>query len=135
MFAKAPMATCIISQICFDPDVIAAWIAEVRARGTALPIWIGLPGNVEYAKLMRISMKIGLGESTRFLRLHRNWMSRLLTRQFKPDPLMRGLAPTLADPAANVAGSTSTRSTRSPDRALAARGARARRRGGQGAIA
>ena len=31
-------------------------------------------------------------------------MSRLVTRQFKPDPLIRGLAPTLADPASNVAG-------------------------------
>ena len=104
MFAKAPMATCIISQICFDPAVIAAWIAEVRRRGTALPIWIGLPGSVDYAKLVRVSMKIGLGESARFLRLHSNWISRLMTRQFKPDPLLRGLAPTLADPAANAAG-------------------------------
>ena len=104
MFAKAPMATCIISQICFDADVIAAWIAEVRRRGTALPIWIGMPGSVEYAKLLRISMKIGLGESARFMRLHGNWLRRLLTRQFKPDPLMRALMPTLADPAANVVG-------------------------------
>jgi methylenetetrahydrofolate reductase (NADH) len=104
MFAKAPMATCIISQICFDPATITGWIAAVRARGTALPIWIGLPGSVEYAKLLRISMKIGLGESARFLRLHRSWMSRLVTRQFRPDPLLRGLAQTLADPAANVGG-------------------------------
>src|SRR5215207_1248868 len=104
MFAKAPMATCIISQICFDADVIARWIAEVRRRGTALPIWIGLPGSVDYAKLVRVSMKIGLGESARFLRHHSNWTSRLLTRQFKPEPLLRGLAPTLADPAANAAG-------------------------------
>jgi methylenetetrahydrofolate reductase (NADPH) len=104
MFAKAPMATCIISQICFDASVIAGWIAEVRRRGTGLPIWIGLPGSVDYTKLMRISMKIGLGESARFLRHHRNWMSRLVTRQFKPDPLLRGLAGTAADPAANVAG-------------------------------
>ena len=104
MFAKAPMATCIISQICFDAGVIAGWIAEVRRRGTALPIWIGLPGAVDYTKLFRISMKIGLGESARFLRHHTNWLSRLMTRQFKPDPLLRGLAPTLADPAANVAG-------------------------------
>ena len=104
MFAKAPMATCIISQICFDPEVIAAWIAEVRRRRTHLPIWIGLPGGVDYAKLVRISMKIGLGESARFLGHHRNWMSRLMTRQFKPDPLLRGLGPTLADPDANVAG-------------------------------
>jgi methylenetetrahydrofolate reductase (NADPH) len=104
MFAKAPMATCIISQICFDAAVIAEWIAEVRRRGTALPIWIGLPGSVDYTKLVRISMKIGLGQSARFLRHHSNWMSRLVTRQFKPDPLLRGLAPTLADPAANIAG-------------------------------
>jgi len=104
MFAKAPMATCIISQICFDPAVIAAWIAEVRRRGTHLPIWIGLPGSVDYSKLMRISMNIGLGESARFLRHHGNWISRLVTRQFKPDPLLRGLGPTLADPVANVAG-------------------------------
>jgi methylenetetrahydrofolate reductase (NADPH) len=104
MFAKAPMATCIVSQITFDADVIAGWIREVRRRGTALPIWIGLPGSVDYAKLMRISMKIGLGESARFLRGHTSWVSRLVTRQFKPDPLLRGLAPTLADPAANVAG-------------------------------
>jgi methylenetetrahydrofolate reductase (NADPH) len=104
MFAKAPMATCIISQICFDADVIATWIAEVRRRGTTLPIWIGLPGSVEYAKLVRISMKIGLGESARFLRHHGNWMARLMTRQFKPDPLLRALGPTVTDPAANVGG-------------------------------
>ena len=104
MFAKAPMATCIISQICFDAGVIAAWIAEVRRRGTVLPIWVGMPGTVDYSKLVRISMKIGLGESARFLRHHSNWMSRLITRQFKPDPLLRRLAPTIADPAANIAG-------------------------------
>ncbi len=104
MFAKAPMATCIISQICFDADAIAAWIREVRRRGTQLPIWIGLPGTVDYAKLVRISMKIGLGESARFLRHHGNWMARLLTRQFKPDPLLRGLGPTIADRDAAVAG-------------------------------
>ena len=103
MFAKAPMATCIISQICFDPDAIAGWVREVRARGTQLPIWIGMPGSVDYAKLVRISMKIGLGESARFMRHHGNWMSRLMTRQFKPDPLCAGSRRD-ADPAAGVAG-------------------------------
>ena len=45
MFAKAPMATHIVSQLCFDASTIAAWIAEVRRRGTDLPIWIGVPGQ------------------------------------------------------------------------------------------
>jgi methylenetetrahydrofolate reductase (NADPH) len=104
MFEKAPMATCIISQICFDADVIATWIERVRARGTHLPIWIGLPGSVDHAKLVRISMKIGIGDSARFVRRHRGWMSRLVTRRFKPDALIRDLAPTVSNPMANVAG-------------------------------
>ena len=104
MFAKAPMATHIISQICFDAPTIAHWIAEVRRRGTHLPMWIGMPGSVDYSKLMRISMKIGLGESARFLRHHSNWMSRLVTRQFKPDRLLRELTPCVTDSASGVAG-------------------------------
>ena len=104
MFAKAPMATHIISQICFDAPTILDWIAKVRARGTDLPIWIGMPGTVDRAKLMRISMQIGLGESARFLRHHGNWISRLLVRQFKPDRLLRELTPAVADPALGVAG-------------------------------
>jgi methylenetetrahydrofolate reductase (NADPH) len=104
MFAKSEMATDIISQLCFDADTIAGWIANVRARGTHLPIWIGMPGCVDYAKLVRISMKIGMGESARFLRHHSNWMSRLITRQFKPERLLRDLTPVVTDPASNVGG-------------------------------
>jgi methylenetetrahydrofolate reductase (NADPH) len=104
MFAKSEMATDIISQLCFEPDVIQAWIENVRARGTHLPIWIGMPGCVDYAKLVRITMKIGVGESTRFLRHNRTVLTRLLTRQFKPSRLLRELTPVVTDPAANVAG-------------------------------
>ena len=104
MFAKAPMATHIVSQLCFDADVIRAWIEDVRRRGTDLPIWIGVPGPVPYSKLLRVSIKIGLGESTRFLSHHRSWLSRLLTRQFKPDRLVRELTACATDPAARVAG-------------------------------
>src|SRR5215208_7416982 len=73
MFAKSEMATDIISQLCFDPATIAWWIGAVRARGVRLPIWIGLPGCVDYAKLIRISMKIGMAESARYLRHQRGW--------------------------------------------------------------
>ncbi|MFL5302014.1 MAG: methylenetetrahydrofolate reductase [Anaeromyxobacteraceae bacterium] len=104
MFEKAEMATYIVSQICFDADVTAGWISDVRARGTGLPIWIGVPGVVDHAKLLRISMRIGLGESARFLRAQHGWVRRLMTRRFKPDGLLRDLAPIAADPCANVAG-------------------------------
>ena len=104
MFEKEPMATCIVSQICFDAGTIRAWIEAVRERGTSLPIWIGLPGVVNSRKLMRISMKIGLGRSARFLGHNRGWVPRLLTRQFKPDRLVRELAPVVEDPQTGVAG-------------------------------
>jgi methylenetetrahydrofolate reductase (NADPH) len=104
MFDKAPMATCIISQICFDADTIATWVARVRARGTDLPIWIGVPGLVDRSKLVRISMKIGLGQSARFALAHRAWVRRLVARQFHPDRLLWELAPSFADPQANVRG-------------------------------
>jgi methylenetetrahydrofolate reductase (NADPH) len=104
MFAKAPMATHIVSQLCFDASTITRWIAEVRRRGTDLPIWIGVPGKVPYARLLRVSVKIGLGESARFLSHHRNWMSRLIRRPFTPDRLVRELTPCATDPAARVAG-------------------------------
>jgi methylenetetrahydrofolate reductase (NADPH) len=104
MFAKAEMATDIISQLCFDAQTIDGWIKNVRERGTHLPIWIGMPGCVDYAKLVRITMKIGMGESTRFLRHNRNRLARVLTRQFKPDRLLRDLTPVVTDPAAKVAG-------------------------------
>src|SRR4051812_12439972 len=104
MFEKAELATYVVSQICFDADVIAEWIANVRGRGTGLPIWIGVPGVVDRAKLLRISMRIGLGESTRFLRAQHGWIRGLITRSFKPDGLMRDLAATVTDPRANVGG-------------------------------
>jgi methylenetetrahydrofolate reductase (NADPH) len=104
MFAKAEMATDIVSQLCFDPATIAWWIGAVRARGVALPIWIGLPGCVDYAKLIRISMKIGMAESARYLSHQRGWVSRLVTRQFKPTRLLDGLAQVVEEPDTGVAG-------------------------------
>jgi methylenetetrahydrofolate reductase (NADPH) len=105
MFEKEPMATYIVSQICFDADVIATWVRRVRDRGTKLPIWIGIPGAIDNRRLLRISLKVGLGESARFLRAHRGWLGRLLRpRVFTPTKLLEQLAPSIADPAARIGG-------------------------------
>ena len=105
MFEKEPMATYIVSQICFDADVIATWVRRVRDRGTRLPIWIGIPGVIDNRRLLRISLKIGLGESARFLRAHRGWLARLARpRVYAPTRLLQRLAPTIAEPAARIGG-------------------------------
>src|SRR5262245_25703607 len=67
MFEKEEFATYIVSQICFDPRVTAAWVTAVWERGTRLPIHIGLPGAVPCAKLLRVSARIGVGPSLAFL--------------------------------------------------------------------
>ncbi|MGH2740916.1 MAG: methylenetetrahydrofolate reductase [Thermoleophilaceae bacterium] len=105
MFAKEPMATYIVSQICFDADVIATWVRRVRDRGTHLPIWLGVPGAVDSRKLLRTSLRIGLGESVRFLRAQRGLVRRFLSpRLYTPTELLDQLSPTFADPAARLGG-------------------------------
>jgi methylenetetrahydrofolate reductase (NADPH) len=105
MFQKEPKATYIVSQICFEADVIATWVRRVRDRGTFLPIWIGVPGAVDNRRLLKISRRIGLGESARFLRAHGGWLRRLaLPRVYRSTALAKELAPSIADSAARIAG-------------------------------
>jgi methylenetetrahydrofolate reductase (NADPH) len=105
MFEKEPMATYIVSQISFDAEVIATWIRRVRERGTLLPVWIGVPGVVDNRRLLRASLRIGLGESARFLRAHRGWLRAFALRgRYMPTELLHELAPSFADPAARIGG-------------------------------
>jgi methylenetetrahydrofolate reductase (NADPH) len=92
MFAKEPFAARIVSQLCLDPRVIASWIAAVRERGVGLPIIVGIPGVTPRTKLLRISARIGVGESARFVRKHGNMLARLFLRgSFGPSYLVEGL--------------------------------------------
>jgi methylenetetrahydrofolate reductase (NADPH) len=104
MFEKEAFATYIVSQICFDARVTAAWVAAVWERGTKLPIHIGLPGVVPRSKLLRVSARIGVGDSLRFLRTHRGWLRRSLRGDFDPDGLLARLDESLERPLRNVAG-------------------------------
>ena len=83
------------SQVCFDPAVTAQWIEDVWARGTRLPIYIGVPGAVSRAKLLRVS------DPDRDRRLaalpaeERQLREPLPARRLQPDALVDGLGPVL----------------------------------------
>jgi methylenetetrahydrofolate reductase (NADPH) len=96
MFEKEGFATYIVSQICFDPEVTAAWVSAVWERGTRLPIHIGLPGVVSCARLARVSARIGVGPSLGLLKTDGG--------PFDPSELVVGLEEHLAQPRRNVAG-------------------------------
>lgn len=103
MTDKADYADYIVSQICYSPQTILSWLSAVRDRGVQLPIYVGAPGAVDVTKLLRISMRIGLGESVRFLRKQYAVVSKLLTR-YTPDRLFDELSPYLLDPSYGIAG-------------------------------
>ena len=105
MWDKRRIATYIVSNLCFSPRVVKKWVARVRRRGVQLPIYVGLAGVADPAKLLRVSTRIGLGDSARFLKGHRNWFMRMMQPGgYDPERFATGLLPELAAPERNVAG-------------------------------
>jgi methylenetetrahydrofolate reductase (NADPH) len=105
LLAKQQFATYLVTQICFDPRTIFAWASQVRGEGVDLPVYIGMPGVARRTKLLEISLRIGVGDSVRYLRKHGSLVRRLMGRSgYRPDGFVTGIASLLAEPAANVAG-------------------------------
>lgn len=102
---KAPHATHVITQICFDAGATVGWARQVRERGVALPIRVGLPGVVSRQKLVRISAGLGLGQSARFLLKQQSLFWRFfLPGGYHPGRLARRLAPHVGQPATQLDG-------------------------------
>jgi methylenetetrahydrofolate reductase (NADPH) len=103
--AKAPYAQYMTTQLCFDAEALSRWIARQRQAGNQLPVHIGIPGSVEATRLLRISARIGVADAARFV-TKQGWLVARLLRPggYRPDRLLRDLAPALADPAAVVRG-------------------------------
>ena len=99
---KQAHATYLTTQMSFDPNAIASWIARMRRSGVTLPVRVGLPGAVEFRRLLRVAARIGVGGSVRYLRKNRQLFRLLLGRSFTPERLLRSLAPMLADQEADV---------------------------------
>jgi methylenetetrahydrofolate reductase (NADPH) len=105
MWDKRRLATYIVSNLCFDPMLVRKWVARVRRRGVELPIRVGMAGVADPAKLLRISTKIGISDSARFLRGHSNWFLRALQPGgYRPERFATGLLPDLAAPERRVKG-------------------------------
>ncbi len=102
---KQPYANYLVTQMCFDAQALGAWLTEIRRRGICLPAWLGLPGVGDRSSLLATSLRIGVGESLRFLRHHTQLAGRLLLeKSYRPDELLWELAPWLANPEMKVAG-------------------------------
>ncbi|MFD9476841.1 5,10-methylenetetrahydrofolate reductase [Streptomyces nojiriensis] len=105
MWDKRAHATYIVSNLCFDPRVLAEWVGRIRRRDVTLPVHVGVAGPVQRAKLLSMAAKIGVGESTRFLTKHASWFLRFAAPGgYSPDRLLARSAEALTAPSAGVAG-------------------------------
>jgi methylenetetrahydrofolate reductase (NADH) len=105
MESKAPHATHVITQLCFDAATTVRWAREVHGRGFTLPVRVGIPGVVSRQKLVRIAAGLGLGPSARFLAKQQNMLWRFfLPGGYSPRRLVDGLAPELDRPGHGIDG-------------------------------
>jgi methylenetetrahydrofolate reductase (NADPH) len=105
MWDKRHHATYLVSNLCFDPVTLRQWIRRVRGRGVTLPLFVGLAGPVERARLLRMAARAGVAESARFLAGHAEWLARLgAPGGYSPDRLLERAGTALGSPASAVAG-------------------------------
>ena len=105
MWDKRRHATHVVSNLTFDPDMLANWVRRMRGRGITMPLLLGIPGPVDRTKLLAMATKIGVGESTRFLVKHKGTFARLAAPGgFTGEKFLEKVAPTLAPPEMLVEG-------------------------------
>ena len=102
---KQRLADYMVTQICFDPATIMRWLAGMREQGIKLPVYLGIPGVLKRQKLLEISLRVGVGDSTRFLTNHVGMMARLLRSPiYSPDELVARTVALAGDAGAAIDG-------------------------------
>ncbi|RZV35096.1 MAG: methylenetetrahydrofolate reductase [Chromatiales bacterium] len=102
---KQEIANYLVTQMCFDADAVVSWLRSIREQGVSLPAWLGIPGVADRASLLQTSMRIGVGDSLRYLKRNPRLAARLMwSNEYRPDGLLSELAPYLADPAYDIRG-------------------------------
>lgn len=105
MWDKRHYATHVVSNMTFDAGALGGWVRRVRARGVPMSILIGLPGPVERAKLLTMATKIGVGQSTKFLRKNPGAFARIaVPGGYEPMRLLTRVATLLGDDETSVLG-------------------------------
>lgn len=90
------MAPLIVTQFSFDSDVVLSWLRELRKRGIADPVRIGVPGPAGIKTLLRFAKLCGVGASASVLAKYGISLAQLLGAA-GPDKLVsaleRGIGP------------------------------------------
>ena len=90
---KKDLANYIVTQMCFDANILGDWLVRINQQGVNLPVWVGLPGVIERGRLLRTSLRIGVGDSLRFLRKKSQVAAELMKSSiYSPDKLVKNIS-------------------------------------------
>jgi len=90
---KKDLADYIVTQMCFDAKILCDWLIQINQQGIGLPVWVGLPGAVERGRLLRTSLRLGVGDSLRFLRKKSQVATELMKSSvYNPNKLVKGIS-------------------------------------------
>ena len=90
---KKDLADYIVTQMCFDANILGNWLIQINQQGVHLPVWVGLPGVIERGRLLRTSLRIGVGDSLRFLRKKSQVAAELMKSSvYNPDKLVASIS-------------------------------------------
>jgi methylenetetrahydrofolate reductase (NADPH) len=105
MWDKRRYATHVVSNLTFDPALVAHWVHRLRLRGITMPLLVGVPGPIDRAKLFAMATRIGIGDSTKFLAKHTGLMARLTAPGgFTGERFLEQVSRPLGEPIAGVEG-------------------------------
>lgn len=77
------------TQMCFDVNRWKAWAAAERAAGFTLPLHLGVPGSIDRVKLLTMGLRLGVGESMRYVKKNGSIIGRLFSpTSYDPDKLV-----------------------------------------------
>jgi methylenetetrahydrofolate reductase (NADPH) len=89
---KQAYADYMVSQLCFDADVLLRWLRDLRADAITLPLRVGISGPLALHRLAGLSARIGVGTSIGYLTKQRGLVNRLLRGStYRPEEFVRRL--------------------------------------------
>lgn len=103
--AKQPYAAYMVSQLCFNPEVLVSWLRRVRGNGITLPLRIGLAAPMQVTKLIKLGPQIGVGTSVRYLAKQHGFIGNVLKGgAYQPEDLLLKMGSALTEPELGIEG-------------------------------
>jgi methylenetetrahydrofolate reductase (NADPH) len=103
--AKQPYAAYMVSQLCFNPEVLVSWLRRVRGEGITLPLHIGLAAPMQVTKLIKLGPQIGVGSSVRYLAKQHGFIGNVLKGgAYQPESLLLEMGDAVTSPELGIEG-------------------------------